>query len=82
MKVQGNGLVELVDERSSDSGWFCMALVAKIRTEANNDPQRIGELWHQRFAEAESGRCFYRLTCAIHARTQEAKPVQLSLDLC
>ncbi len=71
MKVQGNGLVELVDERSQDTGWFCMALVARIRAEANDDPIKIGELWDKRFNEAKKGYCRYSYGCKIFLRTRK-----------
>lgn len=72
-KVHGNGLVELVDERSEDSGWFCMALAARIRAEANDDPIKIGELWDKRFNEAKKGYCRYSYGCKIFLRTRKSR---------
>lgn len=34
-KPKGNGLIELVDEKSYDRGFFCMKLVRFLNTEQN-----------------------------------------------
>lgn len=51
MKPNGNGIIEMVDDRSSDRGFFCMDLVGHI----TDDPQFDGswEYWHLRFYEAK-----------------------------
>lgn len=77
-------LVELVDQKSHDRGFFCMRLAAFINEEKEQqlqlDPQ---DLWELRFSEAKSGHCAYKHECSIYARTigkRSKKPFQLSLN--
>lgn len=84
MRPKGNGLIELVDEKSDEHGFFCMKLAGYIMEEKKEqltlDPQ---ELWQLRFSEAKAGQCSYRDRCPIHARTMAKRshiPVQLSLN--
>ena len=76
----GNGLVELVDSKSKESGFFCMQLVGYLKEEE----RKTGEdLWEKRFSQAKAGNCAYRDLCPIYARTlakRRKEPVQLSLD--
>ena len=80
----GNGLIELVDEKSSDRGFFCMKLVGYIGEESKEQLTRdYQDLWELRFLEAKAGRCAYRDTCPIHARTMAKRgnqPVQLTIN--
>lgn len=80
----GNGLIELVDEKSSDRGFFCMKLVGYIGEESK-EQQTLDyqDLWELRFSEAKAGRCAYRDTCPIHTRTMAKRgnqPVQLTFN--
>ena len=78
-RPQSNGLVELVDERSTDAGsWNCMDFWRFSATEAD----RSWEASHARFLQARSGNCPYRHRCPRYARTMEKRghqPVQLKL---
>lgn len=83
-RPQGNGLIELVDEKSNDRGFFCMRLAGFIMQEKEEqltlDTQ---ELWELRFIEAKRGQCAYRNNCPIYDRTiakKEKKPLQLVLN--
>lgn len=80
----GNGLIELVDEKSSDRGFFCMKLVGFILREQKEqltlDPQ---DLYTLRFSEAKDGLCAYRDECPVYARTKKnyrPRPKQLRLN--
>lgn len=80
---KGNGLVEIVDEKSSDKGFFCMKLVGFITEEMNRSGDKSFDFWHQRFLEAQGGRCAYTHICPNYARTvakRGKKPVQLNID--
>lgn len=80
MRPQGNGLVEIVDERSTDNGFYCGDLVGFITSDKQFDGS--WEYWHSRFREAAAKRCAYRAVCPRYARTMEnyqAQPIQLSL---
>ncbi len=80
MRPQGNGLVEMVDERSTDKGFYCGDLVGFITSDKQFDGS--WEYWHTRFLEAASKRCAYRSVCKRFARTMQnyqAQPIQLSL---
>lgn len=82
-RPQGNGLIELVDEKSHDKGFFCMQLVSYIRRENAQTRTDMQDLWSQRFTEAKMGQCAYREHCPIHARTMAKRgnrPVQMTLD--
>jgi len=80
----GNGLIELVDEKSSDHGFFCMKLVGYIGEESKEQlTLDYQDLWELRFSEAKAGRCAYRDACPIHARAvakRGKQPVQLTLN--
>lgn len=80
MRPQGNGLVEMVDERSTDKGFYCGDLVRHITSDKQFDGS--WEYWHSRFRDAAAKRCAYRAVCPRYARTMEnhqAQPIQLSL---
>lgn len=79
----GNGLIELVDEKSHDRGFFCMQLTAFIMKESKECGRPVADLWDERFGEAKNGVCSYRNLCHIYARTmskQENKVVQLQFE--
>ncbi len=83
-RPQGNGLIELVDEKSQDKGFFCMRLAGFIQREKHEqltlDPQ---DLWELRFTEAKAGNCAYKQECHIYARTianRKKTPVQLTFN--
>lgn len=84
MRPKSNGLIELVDQKSQDRGFFCMKLAAFINQEKKenwtiSDKQ---DLWELRFSEAKAGNCAYKLECPIYAKTmakQKKQPVQLSI---
>lgn len=82
-KVQGNGLVELMDEKpDKDGGFFCMDLVLFLSEEAEERGDAGWEFWHGRFELAKAGHCAYRDKCPRHARTVAKRgkaPVQLTL---
>ena len=44
----GNGLIELVDEKSQDKGFFCMQLVAHIQGRRISEGVRIWDIEEQR----------------------------------
>jgi len=80
----GNGLIELVDEKSQDRGFFCMKLAGYIMQERKEqltlDP---ADLWELRFSEAKTGACAYRDICPIYARTiakRGKQVIQLTLE--
>lgn len=78
-----NGLIELVDEKSHDRGFFCMQLTAFITKESKETGKTVADLWDERFDEAKSGVCSYRNTCHIYERTKgkmEKRPIQLQLE--
>lgn len=80
----GNGLIELIDEKSSDHGFFCMKLVGYIGEESKEQlTMDYQDLWKLRFSEAKAGRCAYRDTCSVYAETvakRGKKPIQLTFD--
>ena len=63
MRPKGNGLIELVDDKSQDKGFFCMKLVGFLNKERNEQGIIPPELWEMRFNEAKSRSCFYRTIC-------------------
>ena len=80
MKPKENGLVELIDEKPKDTGFFCMRLVAFLNEEVKSGTEEYGVLWEQRFTEAKQGDCAYKMKCGIYKRTmKEKKCVQLEL---
>ena len=64
-----NGIIELVDEKSSDSGFYCQQLVIFIMQESQESGFPTDDLWFQRFGQAKNGTCIYRNSCPIYART-------------
>lgn len=83
MKPTGNGLIELVDSKSNESGFFCMQLVGYLNQERDMGTPEYADLWDIRFSQAKSGQCAYRDKCTIYARTKAAhpaKPIQLMLN--
>lgn len=68
MRPNGNGLIEMVDEKSKERGFFCMRLAGYILKEQK---ETGADLYDQRFAEAKAGVCAYRLNCDIYKRTRE-----------
>ena len=82
-KPKVNGLIELVDEKSHDRGFFCMQLTSFIMKESKKSGRSVADLWEERFGEAKNGICSYRNLCHIYARTmskQENKVVQLQFE--
>ena len=76
MRPKGNGLIELVDVKSQDNGFFCMKLVVFLNKERNEQGIIPPELWEMRFNEAKSGSCFYKTICPVYERTRKAHPAQ------
>ena len=74
MRPKGNGLIELVDDKSQDKGFFCMKLVGFLNKERNEQGIIPPELWEMRFNEAKSESCFYRTICPVYERTRKAHP--------
>ena len=82
-RPQSNGLIELVDSKSQDSGFFCMQLVSYLNEEVKMGTPKYADLWEVRFTQAKLHRCAYMNKCPIFARTkakQSKTPVQLSLN--
>ena len=79
----GTGLVEITGEQSNDSGFFCIKLCGFISDEMRRSCDTSFDFWHQRFLEAQGGRCAYTHICPNYARTvakRGKKPVQLNID--
>ena len=68
MKPTGNGLIEMVDEKSTDRGFFCMELVGFIFKDGSD--------YTERFAQAKRGQCAYKNVCRIYARTMTNRTKQ------
>lgn len=83
-KPAGNGLIELVDEKSHDRGFFCMKLTGYIMQEHREMPDSdMQDLWEKRFTEAKAGNCAYHDICPIYARTMTRRlkqGLQLSFE--
>jgi len=83
-RPQGNGLIELVDEKSKDRGFFCMKLVGYILEESKEQLTLDGQdLYALRFKEAKQGNCAYRDSCPIYERTRQnhrPQPRQLEFN--
>lgn len=82
-RPQSNGLIELVDSKSQDSGFFCMQLVSYLNEEVKMGTPEYADPWEVRFTQAKQHRCAYMNKCPIFARTkakQHKIPVQLSLN--
>lgn len=76
-RPQGNGLVELVDEKTNDMGFFCMDLVGFMIDDVTT---ATWEGWHDKFMQAKAGNCPYRDRCPRYARTVEKRnKMQLKL---
>lgn len=83
MRPKGNGLIELVDEKSHESGFFCMKLAEFLNKERNEQGIIPSDLWRLRFSEAAAGNCHYSTVCPIYARTRathKVQPIQLSFN--
>ena len=79
-RPQGNGLVELIDDKpNGKDGFFCMDLVRHLTDEINERGDVSWEFWHKRFMQAKSGQCAYRDKCRRYARTLAKGGVQLTL---
>lgn len=77
-KPVGNGMIELVDEKSSDRGFFCMKQVGHISEEVKEQlTLDCQDLWELRFNEAKKGISAYRDCCPIHVRTIAKRGKQL-----
>ena len=79
----GNGLIELVDEKSHDGGFFCMQLTAFIMKESKECGRSVADLWDERFREAKNGVCAYRGKCLVYAKTMTKRKrtgFQLSIN--
>ena len=76
MRPKGNGVIELVDDKSQDKGFFCMKLVGFLNKERNEQGIIPPELWEMRFNEAKSGSCLYRTICPVYERTRKAHSTQ------
>lgn len=61
MKPKGNGLVELIDDKTKDKGFFCMRLVAFLNEEVKPGTEEYGVLWEQRLTGAKQGDCAYKM---------------------
>ena len=68
---KGNGIVEIIDEKSNEKGFFCIKLVQFINQEAEPGTKEYATLWAQRFDEAKTGRCKYKNRCPIYKKTIE-----------
>lgn len=63
-RPQSNGIVELVDEKTNDNGFFCMDLVSFLFSDKEAD-------FHETWAQAKNGECPYRDRCQRYRRTME-----------
>lgn len=79
-RPSGNGLIELIDEKSHDRGFFCMQLVAFIMKEKEKCGRSVADLWEERFGEAKNGVCRYSSSCHIYAKSMINKPRQLKFE--
>lgn len=80
----GNGIIEMVDEKQSNSGFFCMKLLEFLGKEAELGTPEYAYLWDIRFTQAKNHMCFYKHKCQIYARSnanQVKKPLQLTFNL-
>ena len=79
-RPKSNGIVELVDEKTSmdNSSWNCM----DFWIFSGNEEDKSWEASHARFMAAKSGNCPYKDICQRYAKTIEKRnkqPSQLSL---
>ena len=67
-KPVNNGLVELIDERKSDSrAWMCMDLLKFLSDEEDKSWEHI----HSTLLQAKAGNCKYSDQCPRYKRTIE-----------
>ncbi len=79
----GNGVIEMVDERESGGGFFCMKLLEFLGKEAEIGTPEYADLWDVRFTQAKNHQCFYKDKCQVFARTKAKlgkTPIQLQLE--
>lgn len=79
-KPQSNGLVELVDEKTSldNNSWNCM----DFWIFSGKEEDKSWDASHARFLAAKSGNCPYKGICPRYARTiakRSKQPIQLEL---
>lgn len=75
MKPQGNGVVELHENKSiKERGFCCMKLIEFLSYDGVTD----WEDWHGAHLLAQAGECQYRSRCTIYERTKKS-PIQLNL---
>lgn len=67
MKPQGNGLIELHDDKKSD-GFSCMKLIKFLSV--NND-HTDWNAWHKAHIYAKDGKCLFKDRCEIYKRTKK-----------
>lgn len=82
-RPQSNGLIELVDSKSENSGFFCIQLVSYLNEERKMGTPEYADLWEIRFSQAKNHNCAYKDKCPIFAKTKTKKshvPIQLQLD--
>ena len=82
-RPQSNGLIELVDSKSENSGFFCIQLVRYLNEERKMGTAEYADLWEVRFSQAKNHNCAYKDKCPIFAKTKAKKshvPLQLYLD--
>lgn len=82
-RPQTNGLIELVDSKSEERGFFCMRLVSYLNEERQMGTPGYADLWGIRFSQAKNHNCAYKDKCPIFAKTvakQQHAPVQLQLN--
>lgn len=82
-RPQTNGLIELVDSKSENRGFFCIQLVAYLNEERQIGTPGYADLWEIRFLQAKNHNCAYKDKCPIFAKTvakQPHTPVQLQFD--
>lgn len=82
-RPQTNGLIEIIDAKSHDCGFFCMQLVNYLNQECKMGTSEYADLWDLRFSQAKNHQCAYRSKCPIFAKTKsrmEHNPIQLQID--
>lgn len=80
-RPQTNGLIELIDAKSHDSGFFCMQLVSYLNQECQMGTYEYADLWDLRFSQAKNHQCAYRNKCPIFAKTIAKQPPPPPLQL-
>lgn len=82
-RPHNNGLVEFVDAKSHDRGFFCMKLASFLNAERNEQGVIPSDKWDNAFNAAKLGECFYKDICPVYARTRTThsiQPRQLTLN--